>query len=418
MRVLHILTRLNRSGMERMLECSYDLWVSAGVEPIILGMSDGNHPYAPALQARGYRVVETHAVRSVRGLNGLRRSVRAIQPDIVHIHQESCFDAVAVISRLSPGVDGLVYTVHNSFPFEGSLRARRSARAGFSRRIGLTWVACAEQVAENERSRFGNPTLVVENWVDVEALASGATDQAGELVRRSLGVPAEAPVLGLIGNCDVAKNHELIPEALNTVLSPVHVLHIGDRSRTPPAESASWPHLPERHTVHHLGPRDDIPGLLAACDLLLLPSRYEGLPLVAIEALCARVPVLAADVLPLEWLRAFPAATLAPLSPGIWGAAIQRMLSRDWSAEAELSAQAAQVRFNPARGVAEYAALYKGILPRWSSAHSSGPARGTQPSTARRDSFGTWFAARTPMNFQLSANHRSESQSPNRRICD
>ena len=127
MRVLHILTRLNRSGMERMLECSHDLWVAAGVEPIILGMSDGDHPYAPALQARGYQVVESQAVRSVRGLNGLRRSVRAIRPDIVHIHQESCFDAVAVISKLSRGVEGLVYTVHDSFPFEGNLRARRSA---------------------------------------------------------------------------------------------------------------------------------------------------------------------------------------------------------------------------------------------------------------------------------------------------
>ena len=358
-------------------------------------MSDGDHPYAPALQARGYQVVESHAVRSVRGLNGLRRSVQAIRPDIVHIHQESCFDAVAVISKLSRGVEGLVYTVHNSFPFEGNLRARRSARAAVSRRIGLTWVACAEQVAENERSRFGNPTLVVENWVDVEALASGATDQAGELVRKALGVPAESPVLGLIGNCGLAKNHELIPEALNVVSSPVHVLHIGDRSRAPSAESASWPHLPDRHTVHHLGARDDIPGLLAACDLLLLPSRYEGLPLVAIEALCAGVPVLAADVLSLEWLRAFPAATLAPLSPCAWGAAIQTVLSRDWSAEAELSAQAARVRFNPARGVAEYAAIYEGVLPRWISRHSTGLTRGTESPTARPDSFGALFAARS-----------------------
>ena len=78
----------------------------------------------------------------------------------------------------------------------------------------------------------------------------------------------------------------------------------------PSAEAAGWPVVPQRHTVHHLGARDDIPELLAACDLALFPSRYEGLPLVPIEALCAGVPVLAADVLTLRWLSSFPAVAL------------------------------------------------------------------------------------------------------------
>ena len=246
----------------------------------------------------------------------------------------------------------------------------------------------------------------------------GATDQAGELVCRPLGVPAEAPVLGLIGNCDVAKNHELIPEALNTVLSPVHVLHIGGpcRGHHRLQVCQSGTDLPDRHTVHHLGPRDDIPGLLAVCDLLLLPSRYEGLPLVAIEALCARVPVLAADVLPLQWLRAFPAATLAPRAPGTipWRGdptdAEPRLERRSLTIRSSCSSS-----IQPCPRCRRVRCPLQGHPPTLELRALIGPARGTQPSTARRDSFGTWFAARTPMNFQLSANHRSESQSPNRR---
>ena len=136
---------------------------------------------------------------------------------------------------------------------------------------------------------------------------------------------------------------------------PVEGIISGIRELAAPPRTAHGPSF--------YGARDDIPGLPQRATSYLLPSRYEGLPLVAIEALCAGVPVLAADVLSLEWLRAFPAATLAPLSPCAWGAAIQTVLSRDWSAEAELSAQAARVRFNPARGVAEYAAIYEGVLP-------------------------------------------------------
>ena len=106
-------------------------------------------------------------------------------------------------------------------------------------RLRVTWVACAEQVADNERSRFGNPTLVVENWVDVTTIVVGATKQARKLVRKELGIPPGIPVLALIGNCGKAKNHELIPGALSRIPASVHVLHVGERSGITTAECAS-----------------------------------------------------------------------------------------------------------------------------------------------------------------------------------
>ena len=173
---------------------------------------------------------------------------------------------------------------------------------------------------------------------------------------------AAAPVLGVIGNCGEAKNHELVPQALIRVSKPAHVLHVGELSRMPSSELAMWLQLPDRHAAHHLGPRDDIPALLAACDLFLLPSRYEGLPLVAIEALCAGVPILAADVAPLQWLLEYPAATLAPIEAASWAAAIEKAVGRAWTDEVELSLERARIRFGPARGVREYIAVYERVL--------------------------------------------------------
>jgi glycosyltransferase involved in cell wall biosynthesis len=350
-----------------MLECSHELWHALGIEPIIVGMAAGDHPYAAALRASGYRVIELPAARSARGLAALRRSLRLVRPDIVHIHQESCMDAVALVARSSPSVRGVVQTVHSSFPFTGNLRARRTVRAAFSRRLGVTWVACAHQVAENERARFRNPTIVVENWVDIEALVAGATRDAGRLVREDLHVELTMPLLGLIGNCDEPKNHELIPLALAEVSQPIHVLHVGEARGMPMVEAAAWRRCPKRHVVHNLGPRDDIPRLLASCDLVLVPSRREGLPLVPIEALCAGVPVLAAEVPALEWLSAFPSAMLAPPEPSPWGKAIDAALARDWGRDLTDSSKAALARFEPSRGVAEYNSVYldalRGIPP-------------------------------------------------------
>ena len=303
-------------------------WVGGG------GQSD-----APVLRERGYEVVELPGVRSRRGLESLWRFLRAARPEIVHVHAESCHDAVALVSKASR-VNGIVRTVHNSFPFAGNLRLRRKTRAALSRRLGVTWVACAESVAENEQSRFGNTTVVVENWVGVDALISGATAEAGQALRAALGVGSVDTVLGVIGNCGEAKNHELVPQALIRVSKPAHVLHVGELSRMPSSELAMWLQLPDRHAAHHLGPRDDIPALLAACDLFLLPSRYEGLPLVAIEALCAGVPILAADVAPLQWLLEYLPRRLPqskprvgrPRSRRLWAALGQTKWSCPWNA--------------------------------------------------------------------------------------
>ncbi|MEM9381309.1 MAG: glycosyltransferase, partial [Planctomycetota bacterium] len=48
--------------------------------------------------------------------------------------------------------------------------------------------------------------------------------------------------------------------------------------------------------VAFVGPRDDVPAVLAAADLLLLPSRWEGMPYVVLEAMAASLPVVATPV--------------------------------------------------------------------------------------------------------------------------
>jgi glycosyltransferase involved in cell wall biosynthesis len=347
-----------------MLACSLDHWRAAGIDPVVVGMADETHLFAPTLTEVGYEVHLLPRVRSVSGLAALWRTLGIVRPQIVHIHSESCYDAVALLAALSPGVEGIVRTVHNNFRFTGQLRIRRTMRVAFARRLGVVWVACSSEVAATERSYSPHrPTRVVENWVDVDRIRVEATSAAAAGVRRELGIAPDVPVLALIGNCGGGKNHELIPEALQTVETPVELLHAGQRRQEPEAEAEAWRNLPARHTVRHLGGRDDVPALLAASDLVLLPSLYEGFSLVAGEALCAGVPVLAADTVGQQWLTAMRSATLLPLQPRAWAAAITRTLAEGPRSEAtEASAAEARARLTPQRGVAEYVEAYQAAL--------------------------------------------------------
>ena len=71
MKVAHILAELRHSGAERMLACSLPQWHAVDVEPVVIGMSEGAHPFGHALDEAGYEVILLPSVRSVRGLKAL-----------------------------------------------------------------------------------------------------------------------------------------------------------------------------------------------------------------------------------------------------------------------------------------------------------------------------------------------------------
>jgi glycosyltransferase involved in cell wall biosynthesis len=135
---------------------------------------------------------------------------------------------------------------------------------------------------------------VISNGVDL-----GFMDRATPLDRTALGVPPHAFLALFVGRLDEQKGVDLLLEAAEQVVAQNvewHLLIVGDG---PEAQSLrEWsehrPALSAR--VHWLGRRDDVPALLKTVDLLVLPSRWEGMPNVVLEALAARRAVVASAV--------------------------------------------------------------------------------------------------------------------------
>jgi glycosyltransferase involved in cell wall biosynthesis len=122
--------------------------------------------------------------------------------------------------------------------------------------------------------------------------------------RETLGVPEAAPLLVHVARFSAQKGQGTTLRAaasLRRRFGDVHVAFVGEGGEEAKvrAEAAA---IGAGEWAHFLGRRDDVPGLLAAADLSVLPSMGEGLPMSQIEALAVGTPVVATDVGDIRWL--------------------------------------------------------------------------------------------------------------------
>jgi glycosyltransferase involved in cell wall biosynthesis len=176
------------------------------------------------------------------------------------------------------------------------------------------WKGRSELVVDRFLSQWtdrvvGNSNAVVDFYKKVgippEKLAmipSGIADEEPPEVdpievRDSLGLPGDCPLVLFVGRLAEQKSVDSLISALDLlqhVRPDVRTLIVGEgplRDRL--EEMAQAFRLFEDRKVSFLGHREDVPRLLAASTLLVLPSLYEGLPNVVLEAMRFRKPVVA-----------------------------------------------------------------------------------------------------------------------------
>lgn len=164
-------------------------------------------------------------------------------------------------------------------PFERRLLAGAARVVGVSRAIG----------AELGRARPADaaPPDVIPNATDLERFAAAEAAQ--------LGFPGDAVVVGFLGRLHRDKGIRELGRAWRRVAAAeprAHLFVAGEGEHEAELREA----LGDAARVRLLGFRADVPELLAAADVLALPTYAEGFPNVVVEAMAAGVPVVAADV--------------------------------------------------------------------------------------------------------------------------
>jgi len=280
-----------RHGVTTYLLHVLPLLADAGIELTVCFLREP-HPAADELRARGIRPVffnagkwdPTVALR-IAGL-ARRRGVRLLHATGVK---------GTLIARIAARVIGVrtllhVHDLNDPGTVLGALQ--RLTAQPTDAAVCVSQAVCDLAVTgyhvRPERVR------VARNGIPVEELRRAGAG-AGDRVRAELDIGPGRPVLAIIGRLHPVKGHRALLSMLPAILRgcpEALLLVIGDGPERAACEALARSLGISQH-VRFLGKRGDVPRLLSAIDLVLMPSQSEGLGLAAIEALAAARPVVA-----------------------------------------------------------------------------------------------------------------------------
>jgi glycosyltransferase involved in cell wall biosynthesis len=308
--------------------------------------------------AAGRAAARTHVLRRPRSghdwrsLAGHVRVLRALEPDLVHANLSSpwscqyCVAAAGILRR--PRVVAVYQLVVPSV----------SASQRWAKRLTLPTVDRHVGVGEHT-SREVEEILGLRGG-SVATIHNGVPDEDAPEPPR----PAPGPLIGAVGRIAHQKGFDLLVRALGGIEDATLVL-VGEGEERPSLETLARS-LGVADRIVWVGWSDRPRDYLGAFDVFVLPSRFEGFPLALLEAMLARVPVVATDVGSVsEAVRNGETGVLVPPEDvDALAAAITRLL-RDETVRRELREKGRELvleRFTADHAARAFESLYRDLL--------------------------------------------------------
>ncbi|MGA7730031.1 MAG: glycosyltransferase [Chloroflexia bacterium] len=299
-RVLLLIDKLGFAGAEQLLYTFAGGVDRSRFELHICGLRPGDRQGAPAIHALGFAVTELdqHHSYDLHVLRTLAAYIRREKIDIIHTH----LLAADIMGRVAGFITRrpVVSTIHNGRPDldkeprHQQWMERWTARL-WCRRLIVVSALLREEIAE----WFGLPpnrVIAIPNGIDTARFRRPPGFDAAEVKRELLG--GDYRMVANVARLTPQKGQTYLVEAAAQVIATrpdVRFALVGDGPlRSEVMELASKHGIADKIVI--TGIRADVPRILAASNLFVLSSLWEGMPLSLLEAMASGCPAVATDV--------------------------------------------------------------------------------------------------------------------------
>lgn len=298
-RVLQVVTHMNRGGLETMLMNYYHHIDRSMVQFDFLTHREYDGDYGEEIKRLGGKIFHIPALNpfSVNYRKTLDSFFKKHpEYDIIHVHQD-CMSSVILKEAKKCNIPVRIAHSHSSnqdknIKYPIKLFFRRSIP-----KYATTMLACGEEAG---RWMFGGTEFeILNNAIDTKKYAFNAKKR--EIQRNYLGISQDCLLLGHVGRFCYPKNHTFLIDIFGEICREKNakLLLIGDGElRMQIKEKAKMMNLTDK--VIFAGVRSDVADLMNAMDVFVFPSNYEGLPVTMIEAQAAGLPCIISDKVPIE----------------------------------------------------------------------------------------------------------------------
>lgn len=301
MRVLEVVTNLDGGGVDRLMydycsriipEIEFDFAVTTHTEGIL----------EQPLKDLGCNIfyIPLHREGEIKRIKALREIIHNGNYDIVHAHG-SYKSFTTVYAAMKENVK--VRIVHSHIAFVPETRKERIVRlamTAFAKKWSTHLFACGRDAGVwmwGKELYDRGKVYVVHNAVNTQRFKY--SEMMRKQIRTELGISDDTFVIGNVARLSYQKNHKYLINVFSEIkkIHPKSLLLLVGRGELEGNVRMQVKQMDLEDSVIFLGIRNDVPNLLNAMDVFVLPSRFEGLPVVLVEVQANGLPCFASDTI-------------------------------------------------------------------------------------------------------------------------
>jgi glycosyltransferase involved in cell wall biosynthesis len=302
-KVLQLITRLDKGGAPRVFLSLISGLTEHGIEVVMASGPSQEPEEAPEEFSRRLRIPyhllpslrrEISPTRDLLAFFEIITLIRKENPDLLHTHTTKA----GILGRIAGRITRtpIVHTPHGHL-FYGYFGRGKERLYIFLERLASRCCERIITISEDERREYlkqgiGNEKKVATIY---NGIAMDRFPGDGKKVRKELGIKQDVPLVGFVGRLEEVKGPHLFVDAamkIRAAAPQAHFLMVGDGAMKTTIEKMS----PETTNLHIVGYREDIADVIAALDILLIPSLNDGFNLAAVEAMASSKPIVATAV--------------------------------------------------------------------------------------------------------------------------